>query len=51
VVIEPIAPPVALDHRHVEVPALNLGLSSGDDLGGSGTERDGRQPRGTTQRL
>ena len=34
VVVEAVAPPVALDHLHVEIPALDLGLAVGDDLGG-----------------
>ena len=51
VVVEAVASPVALDHLHVEIPALHLGLPLVQRLDGPRTERDGGQARRAAQAL
>ena len=51
VVVEAVGAPVALDHGHVEIPALDGGLAGADGLDGAGAEADGGEARGAAQAL
>src|SRR5215831_1102109 len=48
-VVKALLAPVALDHAHVEVPALYLRLAAVDRLDGARTERHRRQTGRTAQ--